>query len=95
MNKRNKMYLIEELNDNKYLIREKIQGELVAEYIVTLNPKTCSCQYFAESHNCHNHFHFPQFYYLSPLYLVLPKLAILNLRILIKKYPRVISHEQT
>jgi hypothetical protein len=55
------MYLIRENIENDkitgYIVEEKIQGVLVESHFVTLNPKTCSCRYFAESHNCHSHFH--------------------------------------
>lgn len=56
------MYLIEEQIDLDntvlgYWIREKIQGKLIASYFVTLNPLSCSCKHFAESHNKFNHFH--------------------------------------
>lgn len=54
------MYLIEESIENDqpiYIVKEKIQGHLIEEHKVSLNPRSCSCRYFAESHNCHNHFH--------------------------------------
>lgn len=55
------MYLVREnITDNKvtgYWVDEKINGKVIESYFVTLNPKNCSCKYFAESHNYHNHFH--------------------------------------
>ena len=55
------MYLIREnIIDKKvtgYWVDEKINGKLIESHFVTLHPKTCSCKYFAESHNCYSHFH--------------------------------------
>ncbi len=55
------MYMIREniINDEVqgYWVDEKIRGILVESTFVTLKPKSCSCHYFTESKNIHNHFH--------------------------------------
>lgn len=55
------MYLIREniIDDevNGYWVDEKINGVLIESHFVTLSPRSCSCKYFAESHNKFNHFH--------------------------------------
>lgn len=55
------MYMIREnIINNKvegYWIDEKIRGVLIESTYVTLHPKSCSCHFFAESKNLHNHFH--------------------------------------
>lgn len=55
------MYTIREnIIDDKvegYWVDEKIRGVLIESILVTLHPKTCSCRYFTESKNIHNHFH--------------------------------------
>lgn len=56
------MYLVEEQLDANgetvgYWLREKISNKLIESYFITLSPRTCSCKYFAESHNVYNHFH--------------------------------------
>lgn len=56
------MYLVEEQLDSEdncigYWVREKIQGVLIDSHFVMLSPRSCSCKYFAESHNPYNHFH--------------------------------------
>lgn len=40
-----------------YWIDEKIRGVLIESTYVTLKPKSCSCHFFTESKNMHNHFH--------------------------------------
>lgn len=55
------MYMIRENIINNevhgYWIDEKIHGTLIESTYVTLKPKSCSCHFFAESKNMHNHFH--------------------------------------
>lgn len=55
------MYTIREnIINNKvegYWIDEKIHGTIVESIYVTLYPKSCSCHFFTESKNVHNHFH--------------------------------------
>ena len=55
------MYMIREnIIDNEvqgYWVDEKIRGTLVESTYVTLKPKSCSCNFFLESKNIHNHFH--------------------------------------
>ena len=56
------MYLVREnIIDGKvdgYWVDEKIRGILIESIFVRLEPKlSCSCRYFAESKNPHNHFH--------------------------------------
>lgn len=55
------MYTIREnVIDDKvegYWIDEKIRGALIESTYVTLSPKSCSCHFFCESKNIHNHFH--------------------------------------
>ena len=55
------MYLIREKIENSkvvgYIIDEKISGVLIESHFVTADLKTCSCKYFAESHNHQSHFH--------------------------------------
>lgn len=40
-----------------YWVDEKIHGIIVESTYVTLHPKSCSCHFFTESKNIHNHFH--------------------------------------
>lgn len=55
------MYLIREKIENDkvvgYQIDEKISGVLIESHVVSADLKHCSCKYFAESQNTHNHFH--------------------------------------
>lgn len=55
------MYLIKENIENDkvigYIVEEKINGKLIESHYVSLDLKSCSCKYFAESHNPYNHFH--------------------------------------
>lgn len=55
------MYLVSENiidgKTNGYFVHEKISGKLINSYFIDYRLKTCSCKYFAESHNCYNHFH--------------------------------------
>ena len=51
------MYLIRETSEG-FFVDYKIRGYLVESYFITINPKKeCSCHFFTESHNYHNHFH--------------------------------------
>ncbi len=40
-----------------YWVDEKIHGIIVESTYVTLHPRSCSCHFFTESKNMHNHFH--------------------------------------
>ncbi|MBO4622485.1 MAG: hypothetical protein J5691_01225 [Bacilli bacterium] len=40
-----------------YWVDEKIHGIIVESTYVTLHPRSCSCHFFTESKNVHNHFH--------------------------------------
>jgi len=40
-----------------YWVDEKIHGIIVESTYVTLHPRSCSCHFFTESKNIHNHFH--------------------------------------
>ena len=55
------MYMIREnIIDNEvqgYWVDEKIHGIIVESTYVTLHPRACSCHFFTESKNMHNHFH--------------------------------------
>ena len=55
------MYLVREKIVNGetegYFVDEKISGKLIESHFVDVNFKSCSCKYFAESHNQYNHFH--------------------------------------
>lgn len=55
------MYIIRENIINGivegYWVDEKIRGTIIESTYVTLYPRSCSCKFFTESKNTHNHFH--------------------------------------
>ena len=40
-----------------YIVTEKIAGNIIESHYIDPKMKTCSCRYFAESHNPYSHFH--------------------------------------